>query len=71
MTTPTPNLRAACTAGAAAHRLHQGVERGSDDLVVCAECGWSAHDDPAIAPLDRFPSARKLRRGDDLTEIEP
>ena len=32
---------------------------------------WSAHDDPAIAPLDRFPNARKLRRGDDLTEIEP
>ena len=41
MTTPTPNLRAACTAGAAAHRLHRGVERGSDDLVVCAECGWA------------------------------
>ena len=39
MTTPTPNLRAACTAGAAAHRLHRGVERGYD---VAGQHGRSA-----------------------------
>ena len=36
-----PGVAEALRAGAAAHTRHTGTERGSDDLVICAECGWA------------------------------
>lgn len=36
-----PGMVEALRAGAAAHTRHTGVERGSDDLVICSGCGWA------------------------------